>query len=378
MHFLSGSSAVSERAFPTPGPVGPAAPGGPGGEDDRIDSYDFEIPDESIARRPAPRRDGSRLMVLPRCGGEYRHARFADLPSELRPGDLLVVNDTRVIPARLHGFRAGGGRTEVLLVRPVPGEGVVWEAMVRPSARVGQGARIRFALDEEWTATAIDAGGGGARRVRFDGPGDFGAFLDRRGRLPLPPYIDRPDDEEDRDRYQTVFAREPGAVAAPTAGLHFTPSLVESLKGAGVGVASLTLHVGPGTFLPVRTERISDHPMHSEPYRVPVETARAVSAALAGGGRIVAVGSTACRALEAWHGEGRPEDGAFRETRLALWPGRPPRLVSALLTNFHLPRSTLLALVSAFAGRGRVLAAYRAAAEAGYRFYSYGDAMLLV
>jgi S-adenosylmethionine:tRNA ribosyltransferase-isomerase len=324
--------------------------------------FDYDLPEESIAQEPAPRGE-SRLLVLD-AEGPDRHRQIRDLPSLLRAGDLLVLNDTRVIPARLFGQReGGGGRMEVLLVEKA-GERE-WDALVRPGRRARPGTVLRF---EELTAEVT-----GKRedryRLRFSEPVE--SHLDRLGHVPLPPYIRRPDREADRERYQTVYARNPGAVAAPTAGLHFTEAILEEVAAAGIGVARVTLHVGIGTFKPVSAERVEDHRMDRERYEVGEETAEAIRRTRESGGRVVAVGTTVVRTLES-----AALAGNSGSTELFITPGFGFQVVDVLLTNFHLPRSTLLMLVSAFAGRERVLAAYEEAVRAGYRFYSYGDAML--
>ncbi len=332
--------------------------------------FDFDLPPASIAQEPAPRGE-SRLLVLDRTGPE-RHARVRDLPRLLRPGDLLVLNDTRVIPARLYGRSAGGGKMEILLIEPV-GERE-WDALVKPGRRARPGAR--FEIGEELTAEVIDKREDGRYRLRFSEPVE--PHLERLGHIPLPPYIHRPEAPEDRERYQTVYASRPGAVAAPTAGLHFTGELLREIEGAGIEIAQVTLHVGIGTFKPVSAERIEEHRMERERYEIGEETAGAIRHAREAGRRIVAVGTTVVRTLEgaALAGDGEVRAGSG-STDLFITPGFRFQVVDALLTNFHLPRSTLLMLVSAFAGRERVLAAYEEAAREGYRFYSYGDAMLL-
>ena len=354
--------------------------------------FDYPLPAEAIAQQPAP-RGASRLLVLDR-EGEDRHRRIADLPVLLRPGDLLVVNDTRVLPARLFGRVAGGEsrasrELELLLVEGL-GERE-WEALARPGKRARPGAVIEISehagIDDEGQgagaagsgifAEVLALAGDGRRRVRFSEP--IEPHLDRLGHVPLPPYIHRPDQPADRERYQTVYARRPGAIAAPTAGLHFSDELLAALAGAGIERAALTLHVGIGTFKPVTAPLVSDHRMDRERYEVPEDTAAAVARARAGGRRVVAVGTTVVRALEgaaaaaAANGEVPAGVGT---TDLFITPGFRFQVVDALLTNFHLPCSTLLMLVSAFAGRERVLAAYQEALRLGYRFFSYGDAML--
>ena len=338
----------------------------------RLDDLHYDLPPASIAQEPTARRDAARLLVLDRARGTTAHRHVHDLPRLLAPGDRLVVNDTRVLPARLFATRASGGRVEVFLLEPV-GDGA-WSAMTRAGGRLRAGEILTV------------AGGAAVRLLRRmpDGPwivrgedADLPALMARHGHMPLPPYIERAEndvrDALDRERYQTVMARHDGAVAAPTAGLHFTPALFEALADAGVTRSAVTLHVGLGTFEPVRTEEVEDHPMHEEAYVVPLDTAEAVARTKAAGGRIVAVGTTSVRALEASRGLA----GAGR-TDLLITPGYRFHVVDALLTNFHLPRSTLLALVAAFAGLEPVLRAYREAVAEGYRFYSYGDAMLIL
>ncbi|HEV7503634.1 MAG TPA: tRNA preQ1(34) S-adenosylmethionine ribosyltransferase-isomerase QueA [Thermoanaerobaculia bacterium] len=333
--------------------------------------FDFELPAASIAQEAAPRGE-SRLLVLDREGAD-RHAHVRDLPRLLRPGDLLVLNDTRVIPARLFGRRAGWtGKMELLLVESL-GERE-WDALVKPGRRAKPGTMIE--LEENLTAEVILKREDGRHLLRFSEPVE--PHLERLGHVPLPPYIRRPDTPEDRERYQTVYARNPGAVAAPTAGLHFTESLLEEISAAGIEIARVTLHVGIGTFKPVTAERIEDHRMERERYEIGEEAAAAIRRTRERSGRIVAVGTTVVRALESAarvsHGEVQP--GAA-STGIFITPGYYFQAVDVLLTNFHLPGSTLLMLVSAFAGRERILAAYEEAIREGYRFYSYGDAMLV-
>ena len=323
--------------------------------------FDYELPRELIAQRPLGQRDASRLMVLPRGSGPVEHRSVRELPSLLRPGDLMVLNDARVIPARLHGHKAKtGGTVELLLVEPLGGQ--EWLALGQSSKPLRAGATVEVMGS---AIEVVQVRGGGELVVRLPLEGErLWAFLEQAGEVPLPPYIEHAPGPEDRERYQTVYARERGAVAAPTAGLHFTPELLARLN-----VAYVTLHVGPGTFLPVRTQRIEEHRMHSERYFVPAATAEALQKA----GRVIAVGTTALRTLEASGGRAGP--GA---TDLFITPGYRFRAVQGLFTNFHLPRSTLLMLVSAFAGRERVLAAYREAIARRYRFFSYGDAMVIL
>jgi S-adenosylmethionine:tRNA ribosyltransferase-isomerase len=324
--------------------------------------FDYDLPAASIAQEASPRGE-SRLLVLDRTGPE-RHAWVRDLPGLLRPGDLLVLNDTRVIPARLFGRSAGGGRMEVLLVERL-GERE-WHALVKPGKRARPGASVDF--DENLTAEVVGKNED-RYRLRFSEPVE--PHLERLGHIPLPPYIHRPDTPEDRERYQTVYARTPGAIAAPTAGLHFTEDLLKEIEEAGVGIARVTLHVGIGTFKPVSVERIEEHRMDRERYEIGEEAAEAIRRAE----RVVAVGTTVVRTLESAAVGDREVRAGSGSTELFITPGFRFQVVDALLTNFHLPKSTLLMLVSAFAGRERVLAAYEEAVREGYRFYSYGDAM---
>jgi S-adenosylmethionine:tRNA ribosyltransferase-isomerase len=350
-----------------------------------ISDFDYELPEELIAQHPLGRRDASRMLVVNRAGVSWRDGSFSEFPSELREGDCVAVNNTRVFPARLEGRREPtGGRVELLLVRRREDlEGETWEALARPARRLDAGGRVTFG-DGRLSAEIISATDDGARRVvRFHAEGDFASLLEEFGRMPLPPYIKRESEDlatrdEDRERYQTVYAASSGAIAAPTAGLHFTPEVFERLRERGVRVAELTLHVGYGTFAPVRAEDLSSHSVAPESFEISAEAADALNETRERGNRIVAVGTTTVRALESSADE-RGRVGAGRgETGLTITPGYRFRAVDAMLTNFHLPRSSLLVLVSAFAGRELVLAAYRHAVGAGYRFYSYGDCMLVV
>ena len=350
----------------------------------RVSEFDFDLPPDLIAQAPPSERGRSRLMRLDRVSGDVTHGVFGDLPGLLRAGDLLVLNDTRVFPARLLGRREpGGGAVECLLVarlETAPGE-ERWRALVSPGARVGVGARLVFdgpggRLEGE-VVERSDAG----RIVCLSTPDGSPVMsaIERLGHMPLPPYIKRPDEASDRDRYQTVFARHEGSVAAPTAGLHFTPETLAALDRAGVERTTLTLHVGYGTFQPVRSEFVADHRMGSEAYEVGPAAAAALSRARAEGRRVVAVGTTSTRTLESLTiqpgGHIAPASG---ETALFITPGHAFRVVDGLVTNFHVPRSSLLMLVSAFAGVEAIRRAYREAIAARYRFYSYGDAMLIV
>lgn len=337
-----------------------------------VRDFDFELPAGRIAQRPVARGE-SRLLVLD-APPARRHRSIRDLPELLRPGDLLVVNDTRVLAARLFARRApGGGSVELLLAERL--DEVTWDCLVRPGRKARPGTRLE--LSDRLRAEVTGRGEQGRRRLVFSEPVE--PHLDELGHVPLPPYIDRPDDPEDRDRYQTVWAREPGAIAAPTAGLHFSRELLDALDARGVERAAVTLHVGLGTFKPVTAELVHEHRMDAERWVVPEATAAAVGKARAERRRVVAVGTTAVRALEgaAEAGGGRLDAGAGT-TSLFIVPGFRFRIVDVLLTNFHLPRSTLLMLVCAFGGTERVLSAYRDAVRERYRFYSYGDAMAVL
>jgi S-adenosylmethionine:tRNA ribosyltransferase-isomerase len=363
----------------------------------RLDELDYRLPSERIAQRPPDKRDASRLLTL-RCDtGELGDRLFSEFPALLRGDELLVLNNTRVIPARLFGRRAGlhsqppskatrsehlTGRIEVLLTRQIAPE--TWEALVRPGRKLPKGEHILFGQGE-LEAEIIARGELGVRTLQFasNDAHSVGEHIDRLGHIPLPPYIDRADEATDRDRYQTVYAKHPGAIAAPTAGLHFTPEILTQICRRGVEICELTLDVGLGTFQPIHAETLEGHAMHAESYEIPEETAERILSARVAGRPILAIGTTVVRALEAAalraseSGSSRLLFAGKAEAGLFIFPGFRFRVVNALLTNFHLPRSTLLALVCAFAGRDRVLAAYNHAVEAGYRFYSYGDCMLI-
>lgn len=341
-----------------------------------LSSYMFTLPPELVAQHPAPERDGSRLMVV-EPGGACRETRFADLPGLLRPGDLLVRNNVRVLPARLLGKRAGGGAAELLLVRrDENADAERWLCMARPANRFKPGREFFFG-DGALVATAGDRGEDGMLWVDFSRRGDdFLAALESYGQVPLPPYIERPDKKpsaEDVGRYQTIYARRPGAVAAPTAGLHFTPAVDAALAERGVGICEVTLNVGPGTFRPIKEENLERHRMHSEWYDVPDVTWNRIQETRAAGGRVVAIGTTTARTLES-----AAQAGVLRGwTELFIRPGYQFRLVDGMVTNFHLPGSSLLVMISALAGRERMLACYDRAVREKWRFYSYGDAMLI-
>lgn len=344
-----------------------------------VSEFDYDLPADRIAQEPLPERDASKLLLLDRGTGRVSHHIFRDLPDLLDPRDLLVLNDTRVIPARVHGAKEGtGGKVEILLLEDL-GEGL-WECLARGRGRLRPGAGIR--LDEDVRGVVESLGDSERVRVRFSPPDGFRRWLARWGRTPLPPYIRRPDTPQDRERYQTVYARAEGAVAAPTAGLHFTPGLLRRLEERGIERVALTLHVGPGTFRPIRARRVEDHRMDPERTHVSAEAARRILGAVKDGRRVVAVGTTVVRTLEGRASPG-PQGGCALEpgwaaVSLYITPGYRFRVAGGLVTNFHLPRSTLLVLVAAFAGRERILKAYAEALHKGYRFYSYGDAMLIL
>jgi S-adenosylmethionine:tRNA ribosyltransferase-isomerase len=362
-----------------------------------VSDFHFDLPEELIAQTPPAVRGSSRMLTLARAAdarttGAYADDLFANLPQYLRPGDLLILNDSRVIPARLYATRAGlhtqhnspnpTGRIEVLLTQQLSAND--WSVLVRPGRKVQPGECLQFvdpATNEVLLeAEVIAAADFGERTLRFSPSENFLQVLDRIGHMPLPPYIHREDDVQDKSRYQTVFSHQPGSAAAPTAGLHFTPEILSQLKQNGVQVETITLHVGLGTFQPVRAERLEDIRLHAEHYTLPAATAEAINAALADGRRIIAAGTTTTRTLEhcALVAAGRPLQPHSGQTSIFISPGHNFRIISGLLTNFHLPSSTLLMLVSAFAGREAVLAAYAHAVKEKYRFFSYGDCMLLL
>lgn len=348
-------------------------------------AFDYHLPEELIAQEALPDRAASRMLVVHRAEGRWEDRVFRDFPEYLQPGDCLALNDSRVFPARLFGKRAGvralpvgkrnparhehlTGEVEVFLLRPVSQDGRDWEALVRPGRKMRVGERIHFEGGVEGEIVA--RGEFGERTVRFSGADDLFSAFERIGHVPLPPYIKRADEATDRERYQTVFAREKGSVAAPTAGLHFTGEVLDACRARGAGVAYVTLHVGLGTFQPLHTEHVEEAKLHSERYRITPENAERIRAAR----RVVAVGTTSVRTIET-----AERSGALSgETGIFIYPGYEFRRVAAMLTNFHLPRTSLLLLVCAFAGTGLTLAAYRHAVEEKYRFYSYGDCMLIV
>ena len=356
-----------------------------------VSDFDYHLPEELIAQEPLPDRAASRMLRLIRATSEWHDQQFRDFPELLRADDLLVVNNTRVFAARLYGRRSGAraqpvssrnpaakeflhGRVEVLLTKDLGN--FEWEALVHPGRKIGIGERLFFG-EGELEAEVVGRGGFGERRLRFRPIADFFPCVERLGHVPLPPYISRGDRPEDRERYQTVYASQRGSVAAPTAGLHFTPEILSRIRERGIEIAELTLHVGLGTFQPVRAERVEEHKIHSEGFSIAEDAAEQINGALDAGRRVVAVGTTTVRTLEfgaRQSGRVRPGSG---EADLFIYPGFKFRVVGALLTNFHLPKSTLLMLVSAFAGRELVLKGYKHAVRERYRFYSYGDCMFI-
>lgn len=334
--------------------------------------FDFYLPEELIAQTPLERRDGSRLLALDKYTGEIEHRHFYDLPEFLKAGDCLVMNNSRVLPARLIGTRKTGGMVELVLLRDL-GEGR-WECLSRPGRKTKPGTELSFG-DGELNAVVEAVVEGGNRIVRFDYEGIFLEVLERLGKMPLPPYIK--EELNEPERYQTVYSRELGSAAAPTAGLHFTEELLEKLKAKGVKLCYVTLHVGLGTFRPVKEDEIEDHEMHSEFCIIPEETAQAINETKRAGGRIVAVGTTSCRTLESFAKEDGTLEACSGWTDIFIYPGYKFKCIDALITNFHLPESTLIMLVSALAGRENILNAYKTAVEERYRFFSFGDAMFI-
>jgi len=362
-----------------------------------VSDFHFHLPNELIAQEPLAARDGSRMLQLQRTSGQYADRLFRDFPDLLQLGDLVVFNNTRVFPARLYGRREGArshpvsphnpaardflhGRIEVLLTRQLSTQPNDWECLVRPGRKIGVGERLFFGErdHDELQAEVLTRGEFGERRIRFQPVDDFFAALDRIGHVPLPPYISRPDSSGDRERYQTVYAQQRGSVAAPTAGLHFTPEILDRIRQRGIETVEITLHVGLGTFQPVRVERVEDHKLHSEPYSISTTAAAAINHALRTGSRVIAVGTTTVRTLEhaARLGAGTIVAGAD-SADLFIYPGFEFKVVKAMLTNFHLPQSTLLMMVGAFGGRENILSAYQHAVSERYRFYSYGDCMFI-
>ena len=339
----------------------------------KTSDFYYDLPQELIAQTPLDKRDTSRLMTLDRVTGETEHHHFYELPDFLNPGDCLILNDSRVLPARLLGQRLpGGGACEVLLL--IDRGDKTWECLVRPGRKMRTGAKLSFG-NGELTAEVVGELEGGNRLVRFDYEGIFLEVLEHLGKMPLPPYIK--EELQDQERYQTVYSKVLGSAAAPTAGLHFTPELLEKIAAKGVRIGYVTLHVGLGTFRPVKEEEITDHEMHSEYCVISQETAELINRTKASGGRCICVGTTSCRTLESWAAEDGHMEPKAGWTDIYIYPGYKFKVMDGLVTNFHLPESTLIMLVSAFAGREHVLAAYQEAVKEKYRFFSFGDAMFL-
>ena len=339
----------------------------------KTSDFYYDLPPELIAQTPLEKRDESRLLCLDKATGEWSHHHFYELPDFLRAGDCLILNNSRVLPARLLGHRLpGGGACEVLLLQDKGDK--VWECLVRPGKHLREGARVSFG-DGELTAEIAEVLPDGNRLVRFDYNGIFLEVLERLGKMPLPPYIK--EELQDQERYQTVYSKVNGSAAAPTAGLHFTPELLERIAAKGVGVGYVTLHVGLGTFRPVKEDEIEQHDMHSEYCTIPQETADLINRTKVNGGRVICVGTTSCRTIESWAGEDGTMTATGGWTNIYIYPGYRFKVMDALVTNFHLPESTLIMLVSALAGREHVLAAYEEAVRERYRFFSFGDAMFI-
>jgi S-adenosylmethionine:tRNA ribosyltransferase-isomerase len=359
-----------------------------------VSEFDYRLPEDLIAQEPLADRAASRMLCMDRRSGKILDLCFRNFPDLLRPDDLVVVNNTRVFPARLYGRRSGAkaqrlsagnpasrdflrGRVEVLLTKQLSQEPNEWECLVRPGRKIGVGEKLFFGEHEELVAEVIGRGTFGERRIRFASVPSFFELIEKVGHVPLPPYISREDRDADRDRYQTVYAREHGSVAAPTAGLHFTPEILDQMRQRGIETAEVTLHVGLGTFQPVRVEKVEEHKLHSETYSISLEAAGNINRALDTNRRVIAVGTTTVRTLEyVARNSGRVQAGRG-EADLFIYPGFQFRVIGAMLTNFHLPQSTLLMLVCAFGGKEQVLTAYEHAVAARYRFYSYGDCMFV-
>ena len=342
-----------------------------------INDFDYYLPEKQIAQHPADKRDESRLLVVDRKTGRLEHRHFYDIMEYLNPGDCLVMNNSKVIPARLFGTKEiTGAKVEFLLIKRIKDD--MWEAMVKPGKKLHVGDRVSFIEDGSLFAKIIEYSEGGTRIVRFEYEGDFHELLDRIGKIPLPPYIERESDEEDKERYQTVYCKEEGSVAAPTAGLHFTEELIAKLQQKGIRIAYVTLHVGIGTFRPVKSEIIEEHKMHFEEYEIDEENAAIINETKKAGGRIISVGTTSTRTLESASSDNGTVMAGRGDTNIFIYPGYRFKVIDSLITNFHLPKSTLLMLVSALYNRENILAVYNEAVEQNYRFFNYGDAMLIL
>ncbi len=339
----------------------------------KTSDFYYELPQELIAQVPAEKRDGSRLLVLPRVEGDVCHRHFFDIKEFLRPGDVLVLNDTKVIPARLYGRKATGAKCEILLLKHTDGD--LWKALVNPGKRLKPGSKI--IIDEKELSCTVEAvEKDGVRLLKFNYDGIFNELLDKYGNTPLPPYITSR--ASDKSRYQTVYADKDGSAAAPTAGLHFTEQLLDDIRSMGVDIVKITLHVGLGTFRPVKEEIITDHIMHSEEYTVSEDAAKRINAARKAGGRVIAVGTTSCRTLETVADDEGVIHAGSGNTQIFIYPGYKFKGIDGLITNFHLPESTLIMLVSAFSTKERIMKAYEIAVKERYRFFSFGDAMLII
>ena len=340
-----------------------------------VADFDYELPEELIAQKPCDRRDGSRLLVVDRKTGAIKHEHFYDIEKYLRPDDCLVLNDSKVIPARLFGTKdITGAKIEFLLTKRIDGD--IWETMVRPGKRLKPGDKVIF--EDDFTADILENGEGGTRIVRFDYDGIFMQRLEQIGAMPLPPYIERAAQTEDKERYQTVYAHEEGSVAAPTAGLHFTNELLEKIRAKGTRLAYVTLHVGIGTFRPVKADRVEDHKMHFEEYEISRQAADIINDTKKAGGRIISVGTTSTRTCESAADENGFVKAGSGSTDIFIYPGYEFKVIDSLITNFHLPKSTLMMLISALYDREKILKIYEEAVRERYRFFSYGDAMFII
>ena len=340
-----------------------------------VADFDYELPEELIAQKPCDRRDGSRLLVVDRKTGTIKHEHFYDIEKYLRPDDCLVLNDSKVIPARLFGTKdITGAKIEFLLTKRIDGD--IWETMVRPGKRLKPGDKVIF--EDDFTADILENGEGGTRIVRFDYEGIFMQRLEQIGAMPLPPYIERAAQTEDKERYQTVYAHEEGSVAAPTAGLHFTNELLEKIRAKGTRLAYVTLHVGIGTFRPVKADRVEDHKMHFEEYEISRQAADTINDTKKAGGRIISVGTTSTRTCESAADENGFVKAGSGSTDIFIYPGYEFKVIDSLITNFHLPKSTLMMLISALYDREKILKIYEEAVRERYRFFSYGDAMFII
>lgn len=343
----------------------------------RVQDFDYELPEELIAQHPIDKRAFSRMLVLHKGSGKIEHQHFYDILKYLKCGDCLVMNDSKVIPARLFGIKEStGAKIEILLIKRIEGDS--WQALVRPGKRLKLGDRVSISEEEFFQCEIVGDKEDGTRMIEFHYEGVFQELLDRYGRIPLPPYINRNDEEQDKERYQTVYCKEEGSVAAPTAGLHFTDDIINQIRNMGVQIVFVTLHVGIGTFRPVKVENVEEHLMHYEEYSISHETADVINQAKTEGRRVICIGTTSARTLESAAGEDGKVQPGMRSTNLYIYPPYQFRVMDGLVSNFHLPKSTLLMLVSAFYNREKILEAYQIAVQEKYRFFSYGDCMLIL